>query len=302
MPEIVSASGEALVGVLVHGGAGALDPSRHASHEAGCREAARVGYAVLRDGGTALDAVQAAARALEDMPQFNAGTGAALTSEGGVEHDASLMDGRVLRAGAVAGLVGFKNPIDVARAVLEDKRHVLLCAEGAARFARDKGLPSVDPASLVTELAREALERVRAGVAPRGWAGGTIGAVARDADGHLAAATSTGGVVGKLPGRIGDSPIVGAGTLADNDSSAISATGDGEGILLVGFAHRIAHAIAAGATAEAASRAALEVLATRGAATGGVIVIDRAGRYALGRTTQTMSWGLASERGEAGGV
>lgn len=302
MPPIVSSSGEALVGVLVHGGAGNLDPSRHADHEAGCREAARAGYAVLAAGGSALDAVQAASRVLEDKPQFNAGTGGALTSDGTVEHDASIMDGRVLRAGAVAGLVGFKNPVDVARAVLDDKRHVLLCAEGAARFARDKGFERIDAASFVTELARTALERVKSGVAPRGWAGGTIGAVARDKDGHVAAATSTGGVVGKLPGRIGDSPIVGAGTLADNDSAAISATGDGEGILLVGLSYRIAHAIASGVAAEEASRAALEVLEKKGAATGGVIVIDREGRYALARSTATMSWGLASERGEAGGV
>lgn len=249
-----------------------------------------------------MDAVQAAARRLEDLPQFNSGTGAALTSDGTVELDAAIMDGERLRAGAVAGIVGFKNPVDVARAVLRDGRHVLLCAEGAARFARQTGIESIDPSALITERAVAALERVRRGTAPKGWAGGTIGAVARDATGHLAAATSTGGVIGKLPGRIGDSPIVGAGTLADDETAAISATGDGEGILLVGFAQRIAHAIAAGKETEVALRDVLAILSDRGAATGGVIVIDRSGKYAWARSTSTMSWAVATSEGEASGI
>ncbi len=299
--EIVSGSGRLEAGVLVHGGAGTVEEERKASHEAGCLDGARAGQSVLASGGSALDAVQIAARRLEDLPQFNAGTGAALTADGTVEHDAAIMDGARLRAGAVAGLAGFKNPIDVARAVLRDGRHVLLCAEGAARFAERAGIGRVDPASLVTDRARAALERVRAGTAPRGWAGGTIGAVGRDAAGNLAAATSTGGVVGKLPGRIGDSPIVGAGTLAD-DAVAISATGDGEGILLVGFAQRIAGALAAGGELEAVLREVLAVLAAKGAATGGVIAIDRAGRYAWARSTSTMSWAVATSEGDASGI
>lgn len=299
---IVSGSGGLQVGVLVHGGAGTVEPDRRAIHEEGCRDGARVGYAVLKAGGSAVDAVQAAARRLEDLPQFNSGTGAALTSDGTVELDAAIMDGERLRAGAVAGIVGFKNPVDVARAVLRDGRHVLLCAEGAARFARQTGIESIDPSALITERAVAALERVRRGTAPKGWAGGTIGAVARDATGHLAAATSTGGVIGKLPGRIGDSPIVGAGTLADDETAAISATGDGEGILLVGFAQRIAHAIAAGKETEVALRDVLAILSDRGAATGGVIVIDRSGKYAWARSTSTMSWAVATSEGEASGI
>jgi beta-aspartyl-peptidase (threonine type) len=299
--DIVSASGKLEVGVLVHGGAGHVEPDRRPIHEAGCREGARAGWAVLSRGGSALDAAQAAARLLEDLPQFNAGTGGALTADGGVELDASIMDGRTLRAGAVAAVRGFKNPIDLARAVLSDARHVLLCAEGAARFAERAGIAAVDQASLVTEHARAALERVKSGEGPKGWAGGTIGAVARDAQGHVAAATSTGGTVGKLPGRIGDSPIVGAGTLADDEVAAISATGDGEGILLVGFAQRIAHALAAGVEIEAALASALDVLLRRGAATGGAIVIDKHGRYAWARSTSTMSWALCSGAGEDGG-
>lgn len=298
---IVSASGKLEVFVLVHGGAGHVEPDRRPAHEAGCREGARAGWAVLEAGGTALEAAQAAARALEDLPQFNAGTGAALTADGTVELDAAIMDGRTLRAGAVAAVRAFKNPIDLARAVLADARHVLLCAEGAERFAEAAGFARVDWTTLVTEHARAALDRVQSGQGPKGWAGGTIGAVARDAHGHLAAATSTGGIVGKLPGRIGDSPIVGAGTLADDEIAAISATGDGEGILLVGFAQRIAHALASGTEIEAALTNALEVLERRGAATGGVIVIDKSGRYAWARSTSTMTWAIASGAGEDAG-
>ena len=298
---IVSASGNLDVGVLVHGGAGRVEPERRPVHEAGCREGARAGWAVLEAGGSAIDAAQVAARALEDLPQFNAGTGAALTLDGTVELDAAIMDGRTLRAGAVAAVRGFKNPIDIARAVLADARHVLLCAAGAERFAEAAGITPIEWSTLVTEQARAALERVKSGKGPKGWAGGTIGAVARDAQGHVAAATSTGGIVGKLPGRIGDSPIVGAGTLADDEVAAISATGDGEGILLVGFAQRIAHALGAGEEIESALKSALEVLERRGAATGGVIVIDKHGRYGWARSTETMTWALASGAGEDAG-
>jgi len=288
---IVSACGKLEVGVLVHGGAGHVEEG----------DGARAGWAVLEAGGSAVDAAQAAARVLEDLPQFNAGTGAALTADGTVELDAALMDGRTLRAGAVAAVRGFKNPIDIARAVLADARHVLLCAAGAERFAEAAGISPIDATTLVTDRARAALDRVRSGEGPKGWAGGTIGAVARDARGHLAAATSTGGIVGKLPGRIGDSPIVGAGTLADDEIAAISATGDGEGILLVGFAQRIAHALEAGREIEVVLKDALAVLEKRGAATGGVIVIDKHGRYGWARSTETMTWALASGAGEDAG-
>jgi beta-aspartyl-peptidase (threonine type) len=300
--DIFTRAGLAEVGVLVHGGAGAVEPERRQDHQDGCLAAARAGYAVLAKGGRALDAAMEAARVLEDLPQFNAGTGAALNANGDVEHDAAIMDGESLRAGGVAALRAFKNPVLVARAVMDDGRHVLLCGDGAADLARGRGLAPVDPAALVTDRARQALQKFREGRAAQGWAGGTIGAVARDRQGRLAAATSTGGIVGKLPGRIGDSPIVGAGTLADDASAAVSATGDGEGILRVSLSHRIASAIRHGDSPEDAARSALEVLASRAAASGGAIVIDHAGRYAIARSTITMSWAVATPDAEASGI
>ncbi|MBL8741899.1 MAG: isoaspartyl peptidase/L-asparaginase, partial [Myxococcales bacterium] len=191
------------------------------------------------------------------------------------------------------------NPIDVARAVLDDGRHVLVVAEGAALAAKRAGIEPVgDPSSLITEKARLALGKP----AGSGWAGGTIGAVARDKAGHVAAATSTGGTVGKLVGRVGDSPIIGAGTLADDTSCALSATGDGEGILKIGLARAIAFSIEAGESAEAAAKRWLEKMEARTEATGGVIIYEPNGRATWARCTETMSWAYAAEGGEASGA
>lgn len=300
MPDVCA--GEMGPGVLVHGGAGDVDPARRSDHVDGCREAARAGFEVLRSGGSALDAAQAAARVLEDLPMFNAGTGAALTEEGTVEHDAALMEGTTLRAGGVAAVRGFKNPVDLARAVLEDGRHVLLVGDGAARFARAHSFEAVDEASLVTARAREALAKVLSGRGATGWAGGTIGAVARDGRGGVAAATSTGGTVGKRLGRVGDSPILGAGTLADDRACAVSATGDGEGILKVGLARVVALALERGEVAESVLVSALERMRERTGATGGLIVFTPAGRFAAARSTATMSWAVAGERGQDAGI
>ena len=209
------------------------------------------------------------------------------------------MNGADLATGAVASVPNFKNPIDVARAVLEDGRHVLIVGEGAELSAKRAGItPVADPSSLITEKARQALGNP----AGSGWAGGTIGAVARDKAGHVAAATSTGGTVGKLIGRVGDSPIVGAGTLADDSSCALSATGDGEGILKIGLARAIALSIESGSTAEAAAKRWLETMEARTKATGGVIIYEPTGRATWARCTETMSWAYASERGEASGA
>lgn len=288
--------------VVVHGGAGDVPDARRPRHEQGCAEAARAGRAVLLAGGTALDAVTAAARTLEDDPVFNAGTGACLNELGQIEHDAAVMSGRGLRAGAVCALRGFKNPVDVARAVLEEGRHVLYTTEGAAALAARAGIaPLADPSILVTEAARAALARRLAGEAPAGWAGGTIGVVARDASGDLAVATSTGGMIAKRVGRVGDSPILGAGTLADDEAGAISATGDGEGILRVGLAHRVAALLREGASPTEAARAALAALRVRTAATGGLIVIRHDGAWSAAWITRTMSWAAAWEGGERAG-
>lgn len=289
-------------GVVVHGGAGHVKPERRALHVEGCRRAAQVGLDVLRDGGTALDAVERAARALEDDVLFNAGTGACLDEDGRVMHDASIMEGRDLRAGAVCSLPGFRNPISIARAALDDGQHVLYAGEGAARFARARGFVAVPEATLVTDAAREALEAVRAGQGTTGWAGSTIGVVAIDGMGLLAAATSTGGMVNKRAGRVGDSPLIGSGTYADDGAGAVSTTGHGEGMIRLCIAHVIADLMREGATPEQASRVAIQRLQARLGSTGGAIAIDRNGRFGLARSTGTMSWAAASANGIFAGI
>lgn len=302
MTDLVSNSLALGWGILVHGGAGSIPAARRAVHAEGCAEAAREGRAILEQGGSALDAVERAARVLEDLPQFNAGTGACLNEHGEIEHDAAIMEGTRLRAGAVCAVRGMKNPIEVARRVLEDGRHVLLAGPGAREFAELQGMKPVDPATLVTPEATDALARWRAGRAPSGWAGGTIGAVARDRDGHVAAATSTGGVIGKRRGRVGDSPILGAGTLADDAGGAISATGDGEAVLRFGLAHRIGARLAGKEAPESVCRAEMQALLDRLGGKGGVIVITHDGTLAWARTTETMSFAWSGERGEASGT
>ncbi|MFO0616440.1 MAG: isoaspartyl peptidase/L-asparaginase [Polyangiaceae bacterium] len=302
MTDIVSNGLELGWGILVHGGAGHIASERRGVHEAGCKEAARAGFAVLEAGGSALDAVQAASRVLEDLPQFNAGTGACLNEHGEVEHDASIMEGERLRAGAVCAVRGIKNPIELARRVLDDGRHVLLAGDGARAFAESVGIAPVDEATLVTDEAVKALDRYRAGRAPSGWAGGTIGAVALDAKGHVAAATSTGGVIGKRRGRVGDSPILGAGTFADDTAGAISATGDGEAVLRLGLAHRIGARLRAGEPAETVCREEMSTLADLLGGHGGVIVITKRGALAWARSTETMSYAWISDRGEGSGT
>ncbi len=252
--------------IVVHGGAGWLDPAARGAVLDGCRRAAGAGWERLLQGGTALDAVEVAIRVLEDDPLFNAGRGAVLRSSGGIELDASLMTGEGLRAGAVAGVTGFRNPIVGARAVLEDGGHVLLAGAGAEAFLESVGLPRGDPAALVTDARREQWrERF-----------GTVGCVARDARGTLAAGTSTGGRLGDRPGRIGDSALIGAGAYAA-PSGAVSCTGQGEAIIRVALAFRTVSALGRGRRARAAARAAVAELACLATGAGGVIVLDRSG-------------------------
>ncbi len=288
--------------VLVHGGAGNVAPDRRPLHAEGCLRAARAAAEILARGGDALEAVERAVRALEDDPLFNAGTGACLNEEGRVEHDASIMEGRGLRAGGVCALAGFANPIAIARAALEDGRHVLYAAEGAARFAASRGFEPVGDAALITDAARAALTAARAGQGVVGWAGGTVGAIARDPSGLYAAATSTGGMVNKRVGRVGDSPLIGAGTYADDEAGAVSTTGHGEAMIRLGTAHAVAERMRAGARADEATRAEIERLSHRLHATGGIIALDAAGRWGLARSTATMSWAVAGELGEHSGV
>jgi beta-aspartyl-peptidase (threonine type) len=208
--------------IIVHGGAGGVEDARRAQVVTGCELAARAGWKILAEGGRALDAVEAAVRVLEDDGEFNAGYGAALNRLGIVEVDASIMDGR-LRAGAVAAVPWMRHPVTLARHLLEAGEHVLLAGGGALLYAREHGLPAGDPPdSMISPRARA-----------RHQSTGTVGACAADASGSVAAATSTGGTAGKRPGRVGDSPLVGAGTFADDEGGAASATGHGESILRV---------------------------------------------------------------------
>jgi L-asparaginase / beta-aspartyl-peptidase len=289
-------------GVIVHGGAGDVGGERVERHVAGCRAAARLAAEELAAGASALDAVVRAVIALEDDPVFNAGTGACLTTAGSVELDAAVMSGEDLRAGGVCALGPFKNPIAIAREVLQEGRHVLYAADGADAFAQARGFPPVDPATLITEAARDKLASALGRGEPEPWAGGTVGAVARDLRGHVAAATSTGGMSGKRPGRVGDSPIPGAGTYADDRGGAASATGHGEGILRVALTAGLIEALRRGDDPQAASRAAIEELALRVGSTGGVIAIDARGRIGLARSTNTMTWAAAWEGGETAGA
>ena len=227
------------IAIVVHGGAGERSPTLSApsATRAGAAAAVEAGHAVLADGGAALDAVEAAIVVLEDNPEFNAGRGAALTEYGRVELDASIMDGARPRRRRVAAVRGVRNPVRAARAVLEDGRHVLLVGPPAIEFAATAGLDFENETWFVTERERLALVALKEGDAT--GARGTVGAVARDADGRLAAATSTGGVSGQRLGRVGDFPLMGAGTWADDATVAVSCTGHGESIIRSALAHEV---------------------------------------------------------------
>jgi beta-aspartyl-peptidase (threonine type) len=271
--------------IAVHGGAGVPAPERMAPAQraaacAGLRAALAAGRDCLRDGGHALDAVVAAVSVLEDDPTFNAGIGAALTREGHAEHDAAVMCGASRRAGACTGTRQVRHPVQLARTLLDDGPHVFVAGATAEALARERGLALLSPEAFVTPRRLAALAEAQG----RGAAAlseesrhGTVGAVALDADGHLAAATSTGGLTNKLPGRIGDSPIPGAGTYADDAVCAVSATGRGEYFLRTVFAHRVAclAELAHLGLAEAAERALQEVAALGGS--GGALVLGPGG-------------------------
>lgn len=287
--------------ILVHGGAGDVSAEHLPRHVEGCERAAAAGAAVLAAGGSALDAVQRAVEVLEDDASFNAGTGACLNEDGAIELDASIMDGTTLQAGGVCALAPFKNPIAIARRVMDASSHVLLAGEGAARFALEQGFVRADPSSMITDLARARLAAAQAKQTTEGWAGGTVGAVARDASGRVAAATSTGGMVNKRAGRVGDSPIVGAGTYADDATAACSTTGHGEAMIRVCLAKTTSDAARTDG-AEHAARASLAMMHARTSGTGGVILAARDGSLGLARTTRTMSWAAVTDTGRASGA
>jgi L-asparaginase / beta-aspartyl-peptidase len=271
--------------IVVHGGAGRWPEAAHERGLAGVARAVAAGHAVLAAGGDALEAVQAAVLVLEDDPVFNAGRGAVLTEHGGVLHDAAVMRGADRAAGAVAALRGIRNPVLAARAVLDEGRHVLLVGESAGAFARAAGLETAPEAWFRTPERELALQR---DLASRE---GTVGAVARDARGGVAAATSTGGMNGKHAGRVGDSPLLGAGTWADDATAAVSCTGDGEAIIRSALAHEVDALMRhAGLSLGDACERALALLAAHGGG-GGLIAVGAGGGVAASFTTAAMPHG-----------
>ncbi|MEM9743895.1 MAG: isoaspartyl peptidase/L-asparaginase [Pseudomonadota bacterium] len=301
------------IALAIHGGAGTIDPSRmtperEARYRGKLNEALDAGYAILEAGGASLDAVIAAVEVLENSPLFNAGVGAVYTWEGSHELDASLMVGDSLAAGAVAGVKTIASPIRAARAVMEQSPHVLLSGDGADTFARSQGLVRVPNSHFDTPARREALERVREerkvdhsasldAVEPN-WRFGTVGAVALDRSGTISAGTSTGGMTAKRWGRIGDSPLIGAGTYADNRSCAVSATGHGEYFIRFNVAADICARVRYLNLdiAEAGRQVIFDELKPAGG-TGGVIIVDPTGQVAMPFNTSGMYRGSIDASG-----
>lgn len=277
--------------LLVHGGAGRVPEDGGTGAREGLEAAASLAWRDLEEGGTALEAVLAAVQALEEDPRFNAGYGSVLTEDGDVEMDAAVMDGSTLRAGAVAVVRLVRHPILLARAILEEGRHVVLVGEGAERMAAARSLPRCRPGELVTPARRAQWERGRAERRD-----GTVGAVALDRAGRLAAATSTGGTAGKRAGRVGDSPLIGCGTYADARGAA-SATGNGEAIIRVVLTARAVDALEPGTDPAATAAAALARMQALTGETGGLILLDVAGRAGAAHTTPFMA--VARRGGEA---
>jgi beta-aspartyl-peptidase (threonine type) len=263
--------------IIVHGGAGAIKDESLADRIEGCRGAALAGWKKIQGGGQALDAVESAVVWLENHPLFNAGTGSTLNCLGQVEMDAAIMDGASLRAGAVAAVGRIKNPVRLARRVLEDGRHVLLAGEGALAFARAAGIPQCAPDSLIVAPEHKRWQEKH----------GTVGAVALDRGGSIAVATSTGGVFNKLPGRVGDSPLLGCGTYAD-EGGGVSCTGHGEAIMRVLLAKAALDFLHRGLDAPRAADEAIALLAAKTGGTAGLILIDRGGAIGYARNTSHM--------------
>jgi beta-aspartyl-peptidase (threonine type) len=295
-----------MIAIASHGGAGVITRSSMSdederSYRADLGRALDAGYAVLDSGGSSLDAVTAAVRILEDSPSFNAGKGAVFNHEGINELDASIMDGRTLQAGAVAGVRHVRNPIDLARLVMDRSPHVLLSGAGAEEFALEQGVALVPRDYFHTDRRWKQLEKARAGelqsASEIGYFG-TVGAVALDRAGNLAAATSTGGTTNKRWGRVGDSPLIGAGNYADNASCAVSGTGSGEYFIRTVLGHEISSLMKyRGLSAEEAAREAVHGTLQRIGGKGGVIIVDHEGNIALDFNTEGMFRGARDSKG-----
>jgi beta-aspartyl-peptidase (threonine type) len=292
--------------LIVHGGAWNIPDEEVAEHQAGCRHALAAGWRVLAAGGAALDAVEAAVRVLEDATIFDAGVGSVLNRDGDVELDAAVMDGATLRSGAVAAVRRVRNPITLARRVLES-HVILLVAQGAERFAESVGVPLCDPADLIVErerqrwkdlLAQEDFRTQDAFGARLDAPNDTVGCVALDQHGHLAAGTSTGGTSNKPPGRVGDSPLIGCGLYADDQTGGCSSTGWGESIIKVLLAKTATVLIGAGHDPMAAARGAIDILARRVGGFGGCILLDGQGRPGFAFNTPRMAYAYQIEGGQ----
>ena len=302
-------------GIVIHGGAGTIErstmtPEKERAYRAGLERALTAGYEILKRGGSSLDATEAAVRVLEDDPHFNAGKGSVFTSAGTNEMDAAIMDGKTLAAGAVACLKHIKNPIALARLVMERSGHVMMDGEGAETFAGENGMELVDQKYFFTQKRWDALQKIKAAEKKRtGAVGkafvitdqdrhGTVGAVALDKNGNLAAATSTGGTTNKRPGRVGDTPVIGAGTYANNATCAVSATGDGEYFIRASVAHEVSALIEyRGMKLQEAAQMALDAVEKLGGA-GGLIAIDKNGEIALPFNTNGMYRGYVDPNGK----
>src|SRR5215467_174630 len=303
------------IALAVHGGAGTIErdqmtPEREREYRAGIENALRSGREILERDGSSLDAVEAAVRVLEDDPHFNAGKGSVFTSAGTNEMDAAIMDGKTLAAGAVASLKHIKNPITLARLVMEKSGHVMLDSEGAEAFAKENGMELVDQKYFFTQERWDALQKIKAAEKSRTRGNGkkflitdqdrhgTVGAVALDQNGNLAAATSTGGTTNKRPGRIGDSPVIGAGTYANNATCAVSATGDGEYFIRATVGRDVSALMEyRGLSLKEASQVALDKVAKLGGA-GGLIAINAQGEIALPFDTAGMYRGYVDPNGK----
>jgi len=298
--------------LVMHGGAGTISrdkmtPEREKAIREKLTEALQTGHAILENRGTALDAVEASIRILEDSPLFNAGKGAVFTAEGKNELDASIMDGATLKAGAVASVTTIRNPISAARAVMTQSKHVLLVGPGAERFAEEKGLEIVPPHYFFEQERWDELQKAKesekASLEPPQTDRvhyGTVGALALDSEGNLAAGTSTGGLTNKMHGRVGDSPIIGAGTYANNKTCAVSGTGQGEYFIRLEIAYDVSALMEyQGMTLEAAAEKVIHEKLTGLGGTGGIVALDKDGNIAMPFNTAGMYRGWVKADGKA---
>ncbi|HEV2615256.1 MAG TPA: isoaspartyl peptidase/L-asparaginase [Candidatus Acidoferrales bacterium] len=287
--------------LIVHGGAWDIPPAAVSSCQAGIRQALEAGREILARDGAAVDAVEAAIVVLEDDVTFDAGTGAHLNRDGRVQLDAIIMDGASLKAGAVAAVEHIKNPVRLARKILESSEHMMLAGAGAELFAVENGLVMCDPAELLIDRERRAWEHCRKGKHSSefhfGHKHGTVGAVARDVRGRIVAGTSTGGTCCKFPGRVGDSPLIGCGCYADAEAGGISCTGDGEAIMKIVMAKTAADLLRNGAAPDVAANECIKLLARRTHSTGGLILLDCFGHPGAAFNTPNMAHGYLQADG-----